>query len=109
MELTTEALFLEELAKDLVSEIDQGCLEFSLEEVIGGHCIFLVCDRNCKICFVRDLKFSKGLPIFRALLLYFILDWMQSSSFISSFTASDSNPSVGLDFTFFRIRDAAPL
>ena len=40
MELTTEALFLEELAKGLVSEIDQGCLEFSLEEVIGGHCIF---------------------------------------------------------------------
>ena len=40
MKLTTEALFLEELAKDLVSEIDQGSLEFSLEEVIGGHCIF---------------------------------------------------------------------
>ena len=79
MELTTEVLFLEELARGLVSEIDQGRLEFSLEEVIGGHCILSqtnVCDKNCKICFVRDLKFSKGCPIFRALLLSFILDWM---------------------------------
>ena len=79
MELTTEALFLKELASGLVSEIDQGRLEFSLEEVIGGHCILSqinVCDKNCKICLLGDLKFSKGSPIFRALLLSFILHWM---------------------------------
>ena len=40
MELTTQALFLEELAQGLVTEIAQGWLEFPLEEVIGGHCIF---------------------------------------------------------------------
>ena len=40
MELTTEALFLEELARDLVCEIAQGWLEFPLEEGIGEHCIF---------------------------------------------------------------------
>ena len=40
MELTTEALFLEELARGLVCEIVQGWLQFSLEEVLGGHCIF---------------------------------------------------------------------
>ena len=40
MELKTEALFLEELARGLVCEIAQRWLEFSLEEVIGGHCMF---------------------------------------------------------------------
>ena len=35
MELTTEALYLEELARGLVCEIFQGWLEFSLEKVIG--------------------------------------------------------------------------
>ena len=40
MELKTEALFLEELARGLVCEIAQGWLEFPLEEVIDGHCIF---------------------------------------------------------------------
>ena len=40
MELTTEALCLEELARGLVCEIPRGWLEFPLEEVIGWHCIF---------------------------------------------------------------------
>ena len=40
MELTTEALFLEELARSLVCEISQRWLEFPLEEVIGWHYIF---------------------------------------------------------------------
>ena len=35
---------------------------------------FLVCDKNCKICLVRDLKFSKGLPMFCVLFLPIILD-----------------------------------
>ena len=76
MELATEALFLEELARGLVCEIAQGWLEFPLEKVIGGHCIFLVCDKNCKISLVRYFKFSKVLPIFCALSFPFILDWM---------------------------------
>ena len=76
MELTTEALFLKELARGLVCEIAQGWLEFPLEKVIGGHCIFWVCDKNCKICLVRYFKFSKGPPIFCALFLPFILDWL---------------------------------
>ena len=40
MELTPEALFFEELARGLVSKIAQEWLEFPLEEVIVGHCIF---------------------------------------------------------------------
>ena len=40
MELTTEALFLEALARGLVCKTAQGWLEFPLEEVIGGNCIF---------------------------------------------------------------------
>ena len=35
MELTTEALFLEELGRGLVFEISQRWLEFPLEEVIA--------------------------------------------------------------------------
>ena len=40
MEVTSEALYLEELARRLVCEIPQGWLEFPLAEVIGWHCIF---------------------------------------------------------------------
>ena len=40
MELTTEALFLEELARGWVCEISQRWLEFTLEEVIGSNYIF---------------------------------------------------------------------
>ena len=87
---------------------------------------FLVCDKNCKICLVRDLKFSKRLPHLCDSFLPIILDWMLSSSFINSFTDSsqwsssrliligkidsfDSSVSVGVDFIVYRISDVVPL
>ena len=42
---------------------------------------FLVCNKNCKICLVRDFKFSKGFPILCALFIDAAPLWADSKSF----------------------------
>ena len=64
MELTTEALFLEALARGLVCKTAQGWLEFPLEEVIGGNCIFSYVIKIARFAWWEILSFQKDSPFY---------------------------------------------
>ena len=85
MELKTEALFLEELARGLVCEIAQGWLEFPLEEVIGGHCIFWSAIEIARFAWWEILRFQKDFPF--SVPCSFLSYWIGCSQ-LPLFTAS---------------------
>ena len=62
MELKTEALLLQELARGLVCQTAQGWLEFSLKEVIGGNCIFWSVIKITRFAWWEILSFQKDSP-----------------------------------------------